>query len=113
MIKTAFLVIAGIFAIILLLAILVFAYVWWGSLKKPPAYALIVEKYYVCREQQALYGGIFGKGPTKQFFNSAARQWCWRWEWQEIDKQEFKTLATQWYGVDWNTESIWWLNDKP
>lgn len=84
---------------------------WWLSLKQPPAFALITEKYYVCPQHRALHGGIFGKGPTKIFFPDQARQWCWRSEWQEIGKSEFRSLATQWYNVDWKNEGDWWQYD--
>ncbi|PKM43061.1 MAG: hypothetical protein CVV05_16070 [Gammaproteobacteria bacterium HGW-Gammaproteobacteria-1] len=81
------------------------ALVWWNSLRNPPAYALIVEKFYVCRSHKALHGGIFGKGSTKMYFASGAQQWCWRWEWEEINLGEFRRLASDWYGVDWEEES--------
>lgn len=84
------------------------ALLWWTSLKQPPAHALIIEKYYVCQTHKGLHGGIFGKGPTKKFFPSSAREWCWRWEWEEVTAEEFKKLASEWYGVNWSEESDWW-----
>ena len=85
--------------------------IWWQSLTQPPSFALIVEKYYVCHERRALHGGIFGKGPRKVMFPEGARPWCWRSEWKEIDKAEFRRLATEWHGVDWTREGDWWSWD--
>lgn len=80
------------------------------SVRQPPAYAMIVEKYYVCYEYRILHGGIFGKGPTRKF--AGEKTWCWRKHWQEIDKHTFKQLAVQWYGVNWETRGDWWQIDK-
>ena len=79
--------------VILVILILVIAYIWWDALKQPPAHALIIEKYYVCREHEILHGGIFGKGPTKKFSKSNRKTWCWRSEWEEIDRKTFKNLV--------------------
>lgn len=108
MIKTFFAFLLVVALVLALVAMVVLALFLWSSLKQPPAHALIVEKYYVCQTHQALHGGIFGKGPTKRFFPPDGRQWCWRWEWKEIGKEEFKLLASKWYGADWNKEGDWW-----
>lgn len=105
---TVVLVLAGL--AVLAVAALAFS-VWGQSLRQPPAFALIVEKYYACPERRALHGGIFGKGPTKILFPQGERQWCWRSEWQEIDRAEFRRLATDWHGVDWSREGQWWNRD--
>lgn|SRR5690554_6845927 len=108
MIKTLGTIVLIVVAVIIITAAILIFTVWWVSLRQPPAYALIIEKYYVCPNHKALYGGIFGKGPTKRFFPDKSRQWCWRWEWNEVSAAEFKSLATQWYGVDWSSEADWW-----
>ncbi len=97
---------------ILTIIILFFTYIWWGSLKQPPAYALIIEKYYVCRKHKMLYGGIFGKGPTRKYSKNGGKTWCWRSEWEEIDRKTFKKLATEWYGINWAEETPYWHDDK-
>ena len=101
--------------IILLIIALLFAVpvilLSWHSRKQPPAYALIIEKYYVCRRHRILEGGIFGKGPTEKFFDKDGKSWCWRNEWQEIDRDTFKKLATDWYGVDWSKKIPYWHDD--
>lgn len=104
MIKTIAIVL---FAIVIIIALFV-GYLWWNTLKQPPAYTQIVEKYYVCKKHRILHGGIFGKGPTRKYFKSNGREWCWKWEWEEIDRKTFKGLATDWYGVDWSKEVPYW-----
>ena len=97
--------------LILLIIILFFTFIWWQSLKQPPAFGLIVEKYYVCKEHRILEGGIFGKGPTRKFSKTNGKSWCSRNEWEEIDRKTFKKLATEWYGVDWSDEIPYWQRD--
>lgn len=108
MIKTILAVILVTTAVIVIAIFALLAIAWWVSLRQPPGYALIVEKYHVCTKQKALHGGIFGKGPTKRFFPEKSRKWCWRWEWSEVSADEFKYLASKWYGVDWSKEADWW-----
>lgn len=100
-----------IFVIILFAVTLFFAYLWWQSRKQPPAHGLIIEKYYVCNKNRILHGGIFGKGPTRKFSEDNEKSWCWRSEWEEISREKFKELATEWYGVDWSKETPYWKND--
>jgi hypothetical protein len=76
--------------------------------KQPPSYGLIEQKYYVCRKHKLLEGGIFGKGLTLKFSQNNKQQWCWRNEWEEIDRESFKRLATEWYGKDWSEEQNFW-----
>jgi len=101
--------------IIILITILLFAIpiilLSWHSRKQPPAYGLIEHKYYVCRQHKILHGGIFGKGPIKKYYVNEEKSWCWRDEWEEIDRKTFKELATDWYGVNWSEEALWWQDD--
>ena len=108
MIKNIILGIFGLITFVLLTLTLLMLYLGWGALKQPPAHGLIIEKYYVCPSKKALHGGIFGKGPSKQFFASGRPAWCWRWEWKEIERAEFLRLASKWYAVDWDAEGEWW-----
>ncbi len=94
--------------VILTIFLLFFSYLWWTSLKQPPAHALIIEKYYVCREHKILQGGIFGKGPIRKFTKADSKTWCWRNDWEEIDRKTFKNLATEWYGINWAEEPPYW-----
>ncbi|WP_374012510.1 hypothetical protein [Pseudoxanthomonas koreensis] len=111
MFKTVLIVVLAVIAVVAVAIAGLFANVWWQARKQPPAFALIVEKYYACPDQRALHGGIFGKGPTKVLFPAGARQWCWRDEWKEIDRAEFRRLASQWHGVDWSQEGEWWTRE--
>lgn len=108
MIQTIVTLVLVVVAVIVLAIAALVAGIWGQSLRQPPAFALIVEKYYACPQRKALHGGIFGKGPTKILFPEGERQWCWRGEWKEIDRAEFRRLATQWHGVDWSREGEWW-----
>ncbi len=108
MIQTLVTVVLVVIAVIVLAVAALVAGIWGQSLRQPPAFGLIVEKYYACPERKALHGGIFGKGPTRILFPEGERQWCWRGEWKEIDRAEFRRLATQWHGVDWSREGEWW-----
>lgn len=84
----------------------------WQARKQPPFHGIIAEKYYVCHEHKNLNGGIFGKGPTRVFSGKGQRSWCWREEWKEIDRDTFKRLATEWYGIDWSTETPFWSSGR-
>jgi len=101
--------------IIILIIIILFAtpitLLSWHSRKQPPSYGLIECKYYVCRQHKILQGGIFGKGLTKKYYADEGKCWCWRDEWEEIDRKTFKELATDWYGVNWSEETLWWQDD--
>ncbi len=108
MIQTLVTVVLVVIAGIVLAVAALLACIRAQSLRQPPAFAMIVEKYYACPERRALHGGIFGKGPTKILFPEGERQWCWRSEWKEVDQAEFRRLATQWHGVDWSREGEWW-----
>ena len=99
---------------ILIAILMVFGFIGWltyQSRKHPPAYGLIVEKYYVCEAHKNLEGGIFGKGPIMKFTGKGKRNWCWREEWKEIDRKEFKILASEWYGKNWSEDIDFWQNE--
>lgn len=111
MLKTVAMIALAIAALAILGVAVLIAGTWWLGRKQPPAHALIVEKYYACPHRRALHGGIFGKGPSKVLFPPDAPQWCWRDDWQEVSREEFKRLATQWHGVDWSSEGEWWARE--
>lgn len=79
-----------------------------GPLSKSPAHGMIDQKYFKCVESKNLEGGIYGKGPFKKF--GPTNTSCWRSEWVEITREEFKKLATNWYGYDWSSEIPYWSN---
>ncbi len=68
--------------------------------RQPPGYGLIEQAYYVCYKHKLLYGGIFGKGPTRKFSGLGKQDWCYRDEWEKINKVTFEYLAIKWYSMD-------------
>lgn len=112
MIKNLIWGVLGLAAFVVVAITILLLYVGWGALRQPPAYALTIEKYYVCSQKNALHDGIFGKGPSKQYFKPDQPSWCWRWEWKEIERAEFMRLASEWYAVDWSEEGDWWYLRK-
>jgi hypothetical protein len=80
----------------------------WQARKHPPSYGIIDQKYYVCRKYQILEGGIYGKALLLKFPENNSELWCWRHEWEEIDRETFKKLATEWYEKDWSKENGFW-----
>lgn len=96
--------------VIILIITAIFTIFLLQARKQPPAYGLIIQKYYACHEHKNLEGGIFGKGPLKRLNGKGKRPWCWRSEWKEIDRATFMRLATKWYGIDWSNEIEFWKN---
>ena len=97
--------------VIFILVILVFiagANFAWRYVTSPPKQHLIEQSYYVCQKEKALVGGNFGTGPVIKFPDKKA--WCWRWDWNRISREEFKSLTTKWYLKDWSDETYWWQN---
>ncbi len=71
-----------------------------------PEHKKIDMKFFKCEKSRSLRGGIYGKGPFKKFGPKESN--CNKREWTEIDKNEFKKLATTWYGYDWSKEIPFW-----
>lgn len=82
-----------------------FSFLVVACLRAPPNQT-IEQKYFKCEESKNLRGGNFGVGPTKRFGPTEAA--CTEAEWVEVDKAEFKRLATSWYEVDWSKEIPFW-----
>lgn len=73
---------------------------------QPPNTMMIEEAFFTCSACGSLRGGVFGKGPTKQFQAASASN-CVH-DWQGISKREFQTLASERFGVDWSKEIPYW-----
>jgi hypothetical protein len=71
-----------------------------------PDHMMIDVKFFKCDKSKDLRGGIYGKGPFKRF--GPPKSDCRKDEWIEITKDEFKMLATKWYGYDWSNEIPFW-----
>ena len=69
---------------------------------------LVGVAYHHCPKCHSLNGGIYGKGPNKQFDGVEKRK-C-RHEWEEVTKERFMELATEFHNVDWAKETaIFWV----
>lgn len=73
---------------------------------QPPKTKMIEQAFFSCSKCGSLRGGVFGKGPTKRF-QAATASHCVH-DWQQVSYEEFKTLATQRFGVDWLKEIPYW-----
>lgn len=73
---------------------------------EPPPHKMIELAYFKCEASRNIEGGIYGKGPFKRF--GPERSACSSSEWAPIKHEEFKRLATEWYGYDWSNEIPWW-----
>ncbi len=71
-----------------------------------PDHEMIDYKFFKCEKSRDLRGGIYGKGPFKRFGPDKSK--CKKTEWLEINREEFKSLATKWYNYDWSQEIPFW-----
>jgi hypothetical protein len=76
-----------------------------GKHEAPP-HRMIELAYFKCDASRNLEGGIYGKGPFKRF--GPEQSACSSSEWASIKREEFKRLAAEWYGYDWNKEIPFW-----
>jgi hypothetical protein len=76
---------------------------------QPPDYVAADCAYFYCPKCDSLHGGIWKKGPTKHFYGPN-RKSCVH-DWRLIPKKEFKSLATEKYGVDWSKEIPFWEDE--
>jgi hypothetical protein len=73
---------------------------------QPPPHDMIEQAYHYCEKCGSLEGGIYGKGPFKSFPGEGKKE-CIH-EWKTITRGEFKRIAVEKYGVDWNKEIPFW-----
>jgi hypothetical protein len=73
---------------------------------EPPPHKMIELAYFKCEASRNIEGGIYGKGPFKRF--GPEKSACSSSERVPIQHEEFKRLATEWYGYDWSKEIPWW-----
>jgi hypothetical protein len=74
-----------------------------------PEHKAIEQAYFKCERCKSLEGGIYGKGPFKELHRKEAEKCVHAWI--RIEKEEFKKLATEWYGVKWEDEIPWWTDE--
>lgn len=77
---------------------------------RPPEHMVIELAFFKCEKCKSLEGGIYGKGPFKSFHATQAQN-CVH-DWQRIDMKQFKTLATEWQGIDWSSEIPFWSTEQ-
>ncbi|MCP4273637.1 MAG: hypothetical protein GY781_17050 [Gammaproteobacteria bacterium] len=111
MLKVLLITIGAVILLMILAFVVFILMISWEARKQPPSFNFVENKYYVCRSHQLLEGGIFRKGPRLKFPANNTKLWCWRDDWEEINKETFKRLATEWYGKDWSNEIPFWADD--
>ncbi len=111
-VKVVIIIASVVIGVVVLAFIALTLFLSFQSRKQPPSYGKIEEKYYVCRQQKLLEGGVFGKGPMRKFPEDNSEFWCYRDDWEEIDKNTFKGLATDWYAVNWASDTPFWRASK-
>lgn len=77
-----------------------------GKKDRPPKHAMIEQAYFICHRCQSAQGGIYGKGPFKEFRSKTASQ-CVH-EWSPVSRDEFKRFTAVTYHQDWNSEIPFW-----
>jgi hypothetical protein len=78
-----------------------------GRYDRSPSKGAIYEGYHTCPKCDSLEGGIFGKGPIREFRSEAAER-CIH-DWQMVSRLRFQSLATEQFGKDWSSEIPFWL----
>ena len=87
--------------------ILVLSLVWSLSKRdRPPRHEMIEQAYFICYRCQSAQGGIYGKGPFKEFRSKTASQ-CVH-EWSPVSREGFKRFTATVYHQDWNSEIPFW-----
>ena len=77
---------------------------------RPTDHTMIEMAYFKCDKCRSLEGGIYGKGPFKSLHTPQADKCVHNW--QKVSSDEFKALATQWQGVEWNDEIPFWTTEE-
>ena len=62
--------------------------------------------FYKCVASRSLEGGIYKKGPFRRFGRDPPT--CSTTQWERIERDEFKRLATEWHGKQWEAEILFW-----
>jgi hypothetical protein len=73
---------------------------------RPPRHTMIDQAYFICYRCQSAQGGIYGKGPFKEFRSKSASQ-CVH-EWSPVSRDEFKRFTGAVYHQDWSSEIPFW-----
>lgn len=80
------------------------------ALGAEPPHKMIDTGYHHCPKDNALRGGIWGKGPFKSLGPNPSA--CAIDEWRLVNRKSFKALAVMHYQVDWSKEIHFWSHDN-
>ena len=99
--------VATLLLLILIIAVIGAGVAWaLGGRDRPPKHAAIEQAYFICHRCQSAQGGIYGKGPFKEFRSKTAEA-CVH-DWSRVSRDEFKGFATTVYHQDWSKEIPFW-----
>jgi len=73
---------------------------------RPPRHKMMEQAYFICYRCQSAQGGIYGKGPIKEFRGKTATQ-CVH-DWRSVSRDEFKRFTAIVYHQDWSAEIPFW-----
>ena len=73
---------------------------------RPPKHKMIEQAYFICYRCQSAQGGIYGKGPFKNFRSKTAPR-CVH-DWVPVSRDEFKRFTAVAYHQDWSSEIPFW-----
>lgn len=68
------------------------------------------EAYFKCEKCKSLDGGLYGKGPTRQFRTTDGKK-C-EHVWSKTTRADFRALAALRFNVDWSRDTPFWSEDK-
>ena len=71
---------------------------------------MIELSFFYCPRDNAMRGGIWGKGPFKSFGPKPSV--CRETEWMAVDREAFKDLAVEHFSVDWSKEIPFWSKSR-
>jgi len=77
---------------------------------RPPEHMMIEMAFFKCEKCRSLEGGIYGKDLVRSLHTPQAKR-CVH-DWQRVSRDEFKTLATEWQGVNWSADIPFWSTPR-
>lgn len=87
------------------------AFAWpFSKRDRPPGHQMIEKAYFICDRCHSCQGGIYGKGPFKNFRASNAPKCIHAW--RRVSHSEFKRFAAKTYDVNWQSEIGFWSRDN-
>src|SRR5262249_9885229 len=78
----------------------------FGRRDRPPKHKVVEEAYFICYRCQSAQGGIYSKGPFKNFPSKTAPRCVHKWS--RVSRDEFKRFIATVYHQDWSLEIPFW-----